>query len=222
MSPLNFTEEYAEANGIRVFPILSADRHHLCTTEFVHYQLVVLTRGVGNTYAFKFSCVGKSVPGMVGQLPHRGGGVAFVLTVLDLQHSWGILCLLKEARFLLTFSNLKYELQAIVVDYLRQTDLLFCASFGGYLDSPGKRIKSWIDGYQKGQPDLIIYTPSADGKYKGLALELKRPISTGKISKEQVQWLERLEIECGYFCLASNDLVVIIEVLVKYIHGILT
>ena len=117
--------------------------------------------------------------------------------------------------------NFEHDLQAIIVDYLRQTDLLFCASLGGYLDTPAKRLKSWIDGYQKGQPDLIIYTPSADGKYKGLALELKGPNGTGKISKEQVSWLDRLEIECGYFCLASNDLVLIIEVLVKYIHGIL-
>ena len=117
--------------------------------------------------------------------------------------------------------NFERDLQAIIVDYLRQTDLLFCASLGGYLDSPTKRIKSWIEGYNKGKPDLIIYTPSADGKYKGLALEIKRPDGTGKLSKEQVSWLDRLEIECGYFCVASNDLVLIIEVLTKYIHGIL-
>ncbi len=117
--------------------------------------------------------------------------------------------------------NFEHDLQAIVVDYLRQTDLLFCASLGGYLDSPAKRIRSWVEGYGKGQPDLIIYTPSADGKYKGMALELKRPDGSGKICKEQISWLDRLEIECGYFCLASNDLVLIIEVLTKYIHGIL-
>jgi len=117
--------------------------------------------------------------------------------------------------------NFEHDLQAIIVDYLRQTNLLFCASLGGYLDTPAKRIKSWIEGYSKGQPDLIIYSPSADGKYKGLALELKRPNGTGKISKEQVSWLDRLEIECNYFCLASNDLVLIIEVLVKYTNGIL-
>ena len=117
--------------------------------------------------------------------------------------------------------NYEADLQAIIVDYLRQTDLLFCASLGGYLDTPSKRIGAWADGYQKGAPDLIIYTPSADGKYKGMAIELKRPDGSGKISKEQVSWLDRLEIECGYFCLASNDLVLIIEVLTKYIHGIL-
>ena len=117
--------------------------------------------------------------------------------------------------------NFEHDLQAIIVDYLRQTDLLFCASLGGYLDTPAKRIKSWIDGYQKGQPDLIIYSPSADGKYKGLALELKRPNGSGTISKKQVSWLDRLENECNYFCLASNDLVLIIEILVKYIHGVL-
>ena len=117
--------------------------------------------------------------------------------------------------------NFEHDLQAIVVDYLRKTDLLFCASLGGYLDSPGKRIKSYVEGYVRGISDLIIYTPSADGKYKGLALELKRPDGTGKISTEQVSSLDRLEIECGYFCLASNDLILIIEVLVKYIHGVL-
>jgi len=117
--------------------------------------------------------------------------------------------------------NFEHQLQAIIVDYLRQTDLLFCSSLGGYLDTPAKRISSYISGYQKGQPDLIIYSPSGDGKYKGLALEIKRPQGSGTISKEQVSWLDRLEIECGYFCLASNDLVLIIEILVKYIHGIL-
>ena len=117
--------------------------------------------------------------------------------------------------------NFEHDLQAIVVDYLRKTDLLFCASLGGYLDSPGKRIKSYVEGYVRGISDLIIYTPSADGKYKGMALELKRPIGSAEISKEQVSWLDRLEIECGYFCLASNDLILIIEVLVKYIHGVL-
>ena len=117
--------------------------------------------------------------------------------------------------------NYEADLQAIIVDYLRQTDLLFCASLGGYLDTPSKRISSWVSGYQKGAPDLIIYTPSADGKYKGMAIELKRPDGSVKISKEQVSWLDRLEIECGYFCLASNDLVLIIEILTKYINGIL-
>ena len=69
--------------------------------------------------------------------------------------------------------RLEHDLQAIIVDYLRQTDLLFCASLGGYLDSPSKRIRSWIEGYEKRNPDLLIYSPSGDGKYKGLALELR-------------------------------------------------
>jgi len=117
--------------------------------------------------------------------------------------------------------NLEHDLQTIIVDYLRQTDLLFCASLGGYMDTAAKRIRSWSEGYQKGQPDLIIYTPSACGKYKGMAIELKRPNGRGNISKEQLNWLSRLEKEAGYFCIASNDLVLIIETLTKYIHGIL-
>lgn len=118
--------------------------------------------------------------------------------------------------------HFEHDLQSVIVDYLRQTDLLFCASLGGYLDTPSKRIKSYVEGYVAGQPDLIIYTPSACGKYKGMAIELKRPNGTGTISKTQVSWLDRLEVECGYFCLASNDLILITEILVKYIHGILT
>jgi hypothetical protein len=117
--------------------------------------------------------------------------------------------------------NLEHDLQAIVVDYLRQTDLLFCASLGGYLETPQKRIKSWVDGYCAGISDLLIYSPSGDGKYKGLALELKRPNGSSKISPKQVEWLNRLEVESGWFCMASNDLVVIIETLVRYIHGVL-
>jgi hypothetical protein len=89
--------------------------------------------------------------------------------------------------------NLEHDLQAIVVDYLRQTDLLFCASLGGYLETPQKRIKSWVDGYCAGQPDLLIYSPSGDDKYKGLAIELKRPNGTGNVSPKQA-----FEVESGW------------------------
>jgi hypothetical protein len=111
------------------------------------------------------------------------------------------------------------DLQIDIVNYLRETDLLFCASLGGYLDSPGKRIRSWKDGYVRGQPDLIIYTPS--GKYNGMAIELKTPLGLGKISKDQTEWLDKLEIESKYFCLCSNDYTEVLECIIKYIHGIL-
>ena len=114
------------------------------------------------------------------------------------------------------------DLQAVIVDYLRQTDLLFTCTLGGTLTTPQSRIKAWRQGYQKGVLDIMIYSPSGDGKYKGFALELKTPSTgLGKISPDQEKWMTRLEIESGWFCLCCNDLITIIETLTKYIHGVL-
>lgn len=114
------------------------------------------------------------------------------------------------------------DLQAVVVDYLRQTDLLFTCTLGGTLSTPESRLKAWQQGYQKGVLDIMIYSPSGDGKHKGFGLELKTPIKGyGKISPDQQKWMTRLEIESGWFCMCSNDLIVIIETLTKFIHGVL-
>jgi hypothetical protein len=117
--------------------------------------------------------------------------------------------------------NNESDLQAIIVDYLRQTDLLFTCTLGGTLSTPQSRIKAWQQGYQKGVLDIMIYSPSGDGKYKGFALELKTVSGLGKVSPNQQDWMTRLEIESGWFCLCSNDLIVIIESITKYIHGVL-
>jgi hypothetical protein len=117
--------------------------------------------------------------------------------------------------------NNEADLQAVIVDYLRQTDLLFTATLGGTLSTPQSRIKAWQQGYQKGVLDIMIYSPSGDGKYKGFGLELKTVSGLGKISPNQQDWMTRLEIESGWFSLCSNDLIVIIETLTKYIHGVL-
>jgi hypothetical protein len=113
------------------------------------------------------------------------------------------------------------ELQQQVVKYLKTTDLLFCASLGGYLDTDQKRVEASKDGYVKGQPDIIIYSPSGCGRYSGMALEAKTPWGNGQLITHQEQWLNKLEIESNYFCIVSNDYTTILEHIIKYIHGIL-
>ena len=51
------------------------------------------------------------------------------------------------------------DLQKAVVNYLRSKypHIYFTASLGELQDTPGKRIKSYQMGYQKGTPDLLIF-----------------------------------------------------------------
>jgi hypothetical protein len=113
------------------------------------------------------------------------------------------------------------HLQQEIVKYLKTTDLLFCASLGGYLDTDQARIMANKEGYQKGQPDIIIYSPSSCGNYSGMALELKTPWGNGELGKHQHDWLDLLEDESGYYCLVSNDFCEVLEAVIKYTHGLL-
>ena len=118
------------------------------------------------------------------------------------------------------------SLQKMIVRYLRQTDLLFTGTLGGYLETDMARINAVSEGYggnfKKGIPDLIIFSPSPCGKYNGMAIELKHPrAGVGKVSKEQLQWLDKLEVESKYFCMISNSYDEVLETIVRYMHGIL-
>lgn len=110
------------------------------------------------------------------------------------------------------------SLQRSVVKYLRSCDLLFSSSLGGTLDTIEKRLNSHLNGYQKGTPDLIIYTPCSG--YAGMAIEFKTPWGNGSISKEQKNWCDTLEKECNYLVVVSNNFVEIIEIIVKYVNGV--
>lgn len=113
------------------------------------------------------------------------------------------------------------QLQQEIVKYLKTTDLLFCASLGGYLDTDSARLMANKEGYVKGQPDIIIYSPSGCGKFSGMALELKTPWGNGELGKHQHDWLDKLEVESNYYCLVSNDFCECLETVIKYIHGLL-
>lgn len=113
------------------------------------------------------------------------------------------------------------SLQRSVVKYLRDCDLLFSSTLGGTLDTVTRRLDAHLDGYGTGIPDIMIYTPSSCGKYSLLCIELKTPWGNGSISKHQRGWLDRLEKESDAFCIVCNDYTAIIEVVIKYIHGLL-
>jgi hypothetical protein len=114
----------------------------------------------------------------------------------------------------------EHDLQVHVVQYLKETDLNFTCTLGGYLDDDYQRINATKEGYKKGVCDLIIFSPNKN--YKGLGIELKTPsYGNGKVSKAQIEFLDKLEIESGYFCFISNNYTEIIEVIIKYIHNVL-
>ncbi len=111
------------------------------------------------------------------------------------------------------------ELHNAVVNYLKQTDLMFSCPLPVNLNTDTLRIEAIKKGYTCGMPDIIVYSPNS--KYNGLCFELKSPKGTGNLSKKQYDVLDNFQTECKYFCLVSNDYSVIIEVLVKYMYDIL-
>jgi hypothetical protein len=113
----------------------------------------------------------------------------------------------------------EHDLQTQVVEYLRSTDLTFAANLNGFLDTPEKRIRGWQEGMSAGHPDLLIYTPN--NTYNGMAIEFKNVNGQGILAKKQADWLQKLEGDCKYFCICSNDYTVILECIIKYLLNVL-
>jgi hypothetical protein len=76
--------------------------------------------------------------------------------------------------------------QKTVTDWLKAHNILFTANV------PDRRICHRL-GYMPGVPDIFIFLPppAYNGKYKGVALELKRR-KGGVVSCSQQEWLEKL------------------------------
>lgn len=113
----------------------------------------------------------------------------------------------------------EFDLQVKVVKFLRglqskNPDLLFSCTLGGLLDTDEKRIKAWQMGYQKGIPDIVIYTRSAEAN--GLAIELKSPRGTGYLPEHQEKWLHALKAQ-GWMCLVSNSYDEVITTIQDYL-----
>ena len=65
------------------------------------------------------------------------------------------------------------------------------ATMGGVRLPIGLAMKVKRAGYVKGIPDILLFEPSADGQYIGLAIELKT--EKGRASAEQLEWCRELQ-----------------------------
>jgi|TARA_R110000824_G_scaffold341678_1_gene528120 hypothetical protein len=89
----------------------------------------------------------------------------------------------------------------------------YCASLGGqYQRYQSQRNKAIRTGYIKGFPDLQIC--EARKTYHGLFIELKT--KTGRITKEQQQWLDDLN-ERGYYAICCKGLESAMEIIDWYL-----
>ena len=124
-----------------------------------------------------------------------------------------------DQNHLLTLTN-EESLQVACVRYLRKTDLLYTSTgLAECLNSDEKRVKSYQLGFQKGMPDLIIFTPNKS--YNMLIIELKTPWGNGELSTDQCKVLEQFETESKAFCCVINSVEVFVEILQKYINNAL-
>jgi hypothetical protein len=119
----------------------------------------------------------------------------------------------------MTLSN-ESELQMEFVKFLRnETNMLF-TSFGdeNFLSTAQNRLSSVKRGYKNGSPDLMIFEKC--NKYIGICVELKSPNGKGKISPEQLEFLNEMKRR-DYYILVSNDFGHIIKTITKYECGML-
>ena len=96
------------------------------------------------------------------------------------------------------------KLQESLVIYiqLKYKGVRYCASLGGqYQKYPSQRRKAKATGYVKGFPDLQILEGRKN--YHGLFIELKT--KTGRITKDQQQWLDDLN-DRGYYAICCKGL----------------
>ncbi len=113
----------------------------------------------------------------------------------------------------------QYDLHTKVVNFIRKfyPKAIITPGLGENQDTDDKRITSYIKGYTKGQPDLIIQ--NLHKVYSGLVFEFKTPKGNGVVSKEQKNLIEQYE-ENGYKCVVSNNYDLIIKSIIDHMHDV--
>ena len=82
--------------------------------------------------------------------------------------------------------------QIALVAELRKRKIVFCSVPNGGLRKKGEAVRLKMSGVERGVPDLLIFDPPPlQPEKSGVALELK--VKGGRVSKEQRQWLQKLE-----------------------------
>jgi len=108
-------------------------------------------------------------------------------------------------------TNLHHRVVAFIKRFY--PDALLTAGLGELQDSESKRIDAWKKGYLKGTPDIIIHNHHVN--WSGLAIELKNPLGTGKLSDSQEQVLEKYAHN-NFATLVSNNYDDVIVSIMQY------
>ena len=87
----------------------------------------------------------------------------------------------------------EYDLHVRLVKFIREyfPHLILIPGLGEHQTTSNLRINSYVKGYRRGQPDLLILNKHK--KYNGLALEFKHPGGKGRTSDDQEAFLNDLE-----------------------------
>ena len=111
------------------------------------------------------------------------------------------------------------DLHVEVVSFLkkRYPHSLFTVTLGENQDTVHKRIDSFMKGYLRGSPDLIIN--NLHKHYTGLCIEMKSPNGRGVLSPDQSMMLRQYQNN-GFKTLASNDHDYIIEQIIEYFRDV--
>ena len=106
-----------------------------------------------------------------------------------------------------------------VVGFIRRfrPDAVIVPGLGELQNTSSVRCEAYRKGYMGGQPDLLILNHHRS--YSGLALELKTPKGTGKLSENQAKYLSQLE-QSGFKVLVSSDYDQVLAELLDYFNGI--
>ena len=96
------------------------------------------------------------------------------------------------------------DLHYKVVDLIRRyyPDNILIAGLGENQDTEDKRLDSYMKGYTRGQPDLMVLNYHKD--YKGLSIEFKSPTNNYHVSEAQKEMKKKYRNN-GYVFVLNND-----------------
>lgn len=117
------------------------------------------------------------------------------------------------------FKLTESQIQILIFDWVElhkhkypELELLYHIPNGGYRNiATAKRLKA--EGVKPGVPDLCL--PVSRGEYHGLYLEMKA--EKGKLSEQQIHWLQALQNQ-GYKALVAYSFDQAIETLQSYLN----
>ena len=121
---------------------------------------------------------------------------------------------------MLTFNiQTEYDLHKKVVNFIKNyyPKALLIASLGENQITSNMRWKSYLKGYQKGSPDLIIQNLHI--VYSGFVIEFKSPKGHGELSEHQNVMVQEYTNN-GFKVLVSNDYDEIIKEMIHYFDGV--